>query len=299
MDYYSFECRTNINNNNCVYLIKNTLNNKVYIGSAVNFKKRIISHCNLLKKNKHHSSKLQNSWNKYGENLFVYGILEENIILTELINREQYFIDFFNSSKNGFNILPNAGTNFGNKWSKETKLNYSKIKKLLKLGEPVIQYDLNGNKVNEFPNMRIASKSLKLKNACNIGLCCRKKKNTVGGFKWEYKNKEKQKIYGFQEFEIKNIKTCPHCLSNNTKKLGFIKWKSKTKTNNNKQQYKCKNCNKVFNDTTNKLNSYNRNIEKYNLIFELYKNNKKTKEIATEVNLSVVSVNRIIKKWVI
>ncbi len=55
-----------------VYTIKNVINNKIYIGSAVNIKKRWHEHRNLLNNNnnnKHHSPILQNAWNKYGKKI--------------------------------------------------------------------------------------------------------------------------------------------------------------------------------------------------------------------------------------
>jgi len=49
-----------------IYQIKNTLNGKFYVGSAVNIKQRWSTHISSLNKNNHHSGHLQNAWNKYG-----------------------------------------------------------------------------------------------------------------------------------------------------------------------------------------------------------------------------------------
>lgn len=75
-----------------VYQIKNIVNHKIYVGSAKDFSKRIIQHTKLLRKNKHHSSRLQYSWNKYGEDKFIFGLLEVVDDLTQLISREQHYI---------------------------------------------------------------------------------------------------------------------------------------------------------------------------------------------------------------
>lgn len=80
---------------------------KMYVGSTNNFQKRKSRHLNDLKKGKHHSKKLQKSWIKYGENNFSFIILEEDII-ENLIEREQYWINFLNAYKNGFNSRPDA-----------------------------------------------------------------------------------------------------------------------------------------------------------------------------------------------
>ena len=290
---YIFKERINVISYNCVYMIKNIINNKVYIGSTIKLKKRIIVHFNLLKNKKHTSIKLQRSWNKHGEESFRFYIIEENIDIKFLIEREQFYIDTYNSVKNGFNLTPKAGTTLGNKWSEESKLTYSKMKKSLELGEPVVQYDLNGNKLNEFKNMKIAALTIGLKNSSNIGMVCRKERKTFGGFIWEYKDLEKQKKYGVHEFNNNFKLECPHCKSINLKRAGFVYLK-----NIKKQNYKCKNCLKRFSETTNNGFSPNSDIEKHKQIREL-KDKLTYKEISEIVNLHPNSVYRIIKKYVI
>ena len=51
---------------------------------------------------------------------------------------------------------------------------------------PIIQLDLNGNIINEWPSAAVAGRTLKLHDG-DIGRCCKHKANTVGGFKWEFK----------------------------------------------------------------------------------------------------------------
>lgn len=58
-----------------IYIIRNLVNNHFYLGSTVNFNKRKKSHYNSLLKNKHHCRYLQNAFNKYGENNFVFEII--------------------------------------------------------------------------------------------------------------------------------------------------------------------------------------------------------------------------------
>lgn len=88
-----------------IYLILNTVNNKVYIGSAVDIKKRWRDHKWHLKENKHHNSHLQLAWNKYGENRFQFSILEECGIENLLLIERNYIIQYrANNSKFGYNI---------------------------------------------------------------------------------------------------------------------------------------------------------------------------------------------------
>jgi group I intron endonuclease len=87
-------------------------NNRCYIGQSVNLSKRIGSHKHDLRRNIHSNGKLQNAWNKYGEEAFVF----EAILLCapeDLVEKEQYFMDLFNSVSDGYNIAPIAESGKG------------------------------------------------------------------------------------------------------------------------------------------------------------------------------------------
>ena len=75
----------------CIYQIRNLINGKVYVGQTVNESRRKANHLFLLRMNKHHSIKLQNAYNKYGEKNFIFEILEE-CSKEELNDRELYYI---------------------------------------------------------------------------------------------------------------------------------------------------------------------------------------------------------------
>jgi len=101
-----------------IYSITLTLDGRQYIGSSSNMKRRWNEHKGLLYKNNHHSKILQNSWNKYGEDCFVFEILEECEPIKEiLLKKEQYYIDTFSPF---FNICKVAGNRTGYKCSKES-----------------------------------------------------------------------------------------------------------------------------------------------------------------------------------
>lgn len=99
-----------------VYAITNINNNKKYIGSTKeSFYRRIQKHLSLLKRNKHHSIKLQNAYNKYGISNFSFSIIEEidknRLDLNKYTEeREQYYIDLNESflQEKGYNILNKA-----------------------------------------------------------------------------------------------------------------------------------------------------------------------------------------------
>lgn len=96
-----------------VYCIKNTINEKIYIGSAVNFYQRYLQHKHTLLNNKH-NKRLQNFVNKYGIDCLYMNIIEICDV-SLLLEKEQYWIDKFQSYEKelGFNICPIAGSSLG------------------------------------------------------------------------------------------------------------------------------------------------------------------------------------------
>lgn len=99
-----------LNIKGCVYLIYNTINNKVYIGSSVNFLIRQKQHLSRLRSNKHHCLPLQNFVNKYGITTLEFKVLYEG---EDYLSGEQYYLDnydkrlLFNVCYNVF--LPSLG----------------------------------------------------------------------------------------------------------------------------------------------------------------------------------------------
>lgn len=93
-----------------IYQILNLINNKSYIGSSVQIRKRKNQHYNSLRCNKHHNQHLQAAWNKYGESNFVFRILERfqtnTMSKTDLKQIEKEYISKFNtiSEQFGYNI---------------------------------------------------------------------------------------------------------------------------------------------------------------------------------------------------
>jgi group I intron endonuclease len=88
---------------NGIYIIRNTVDQRVYIGECTNFYKRYSRHKSQLLNNKHFNIKLQNFVNKYGIDTLEFDILE--IVDTNRIEREMYYIKLYNSINNGFNIV--------------------------------------------------------------------------------------------------------------------------------------------------------------------------------------------------
>lgn len=121
MSNYPFEANQDIDNQRSgIYAIVNLANNKLYIGSAVKLKQRRNKHLQMLRDGCHTNIRLQRSFNKFGENSFIFKVVEyceTNI----LINREQFWLDKYFDTQNCYNILKIAGSSFGYKHSDEIK----------------------------------------------------------------------------------------------------------------------------------------------------------------------------------
>lgn len=92
-----------------IYKIENIKNNKIYIGSSKDIKKRWKQHISLLNKDLHHSYKLQRDWKEFGENSFVLEVIDEIKNEKELKEFEQYWLDTLQPHKTGYNILGFSG----------------------------------------------------------------------------------------------------------------------------------------------------------------------------------------------
>ena len=104
--------RKNIMQNICgIYIIKNTVNNKVYIGQSVNVQVRWYAHCNSAKCDRRDSyTKIHKAMRELGLENFYYEILEECHI-SDLNEKEKYYIQYYNSYFNGYNMTLGGESN--------------------------------------------------------------------------------------------------------------------------------------------------------------------------------------------
>lgn len=91
-----------------IYQIVNTRNNKRYIGSTLNFRKRYRQHERMLKSNKHDNQYLQNSFAKEPD-VFVFQVIETINNAAEMMSVEQGYLDvLYDRQDQCYNINPNA-----------------------------------------------------------------------------------------------------------------------------------------------------------------------------------------------
>ena len=105
-----------------IYAIVNNVTNDMYVGSAVAVNRRWNAHRNLLVKQCHYNTRLQRAYTKYGPNSFDWEIIQFVNDKTQLIAREQFWMNFFAPQYNG---RPIANSPLGTKASAETRAKMS------------------------------------------------------------------------------------------------------------------------------------------------------------------------------
>lgn len=105
-----------------IYAIVNIVNDKIYVGSAVNFSERWRLHNLALSKNKHHNRHLQAAYNKYGKDSFIFVVIEYTKVW--LLEREEHWINTLDSTniEIGYNICKATRNRHGVKISEETRV---------------------------------------------------------------------------------------------------------------------------------------------------------------------------------
>ena len=105
-----------------IYQIRNILNGKCYVGSAINIQQRWAVHLSMLRHGWHYNQHLQGAFNKYGELIFILSILEYIENSKQLIPREQYYIDTILPE---YNISSTAGSLLGYRHTNEARAKIS------------------------------------------------------------------------------------------------------------------------------------------------------------------------------
>lgn len=103
-----------------VYKITCKENGCVYVGQSVNIIKRFCNHRYALKNNTHSNKYLQDDFNKYGIDSFLFEVVTE-VSYSKLNEVEQYYIDYYGKTGNTYNIIQRVCRNKHNKHNKYEK----------------------------------------------------------------------------------------------------------------------------------------------------------------------------------
>lgn len=95
-----------------IYKITNKINNKSYIGQSVDIEHRLKEHRNPYNWKREKSKLLYKAFQKYGLENFTFEVIEE-CKENQLDIKEQYWIDYYNSYSNGYNMTTGGETNNG------------------------------------------------------------------------------------------------------------------------------------------------------------------------------------------
>ena len=155
-----------------IYKITNLINQKVYVGQAVDIKRRWSEHKSHSFSPKHlsYNYAIHRAIRKYGIENFAFEVLEE-CSESQLNKKEIYWIDRFNSKEAGYNMTEGGDTT-ANNWDRR-----------------VCQYSLEGKYLKTFSAIRAAARETGIDHA-TIGRCCNRKISHAGGFLWVYEGEE-------------------------------------------------------------------------------------------------------------
>ena len=203
-----------------IYKATNKVNGKVYIGKTENdIKIRWAAHVSssFNKRSREYSFKFHNAIRKYGKDAFDVEVIDD-VEPSETASREQYWIEFYDSIKSGYNTT--FGGEGSTRYSDELFLScwksgmtigeiqrkygisrntvsarcrefvsreeihdrtFQRLKE--KNGTPVYQYDLNGNYIGEYCSANEARRQTKIN---HIDATARGERNKAGGYIWSY-----------------------------------------------------------------------------------------------------------------
>jgi group I intron endonuclease len=207
-----------------IYLIRNLISGKVYIGKAKCIYKRIKQHVISLNKRvrSHENDHLISSWHKYGRNSFEYVVLEYLPLNESLISeKEIFYIDKYKSlnPKNGYNKRYDSSTGLIVSEETREKLRKSQIKRFENL--------------EQRENLSLKSKEFWKNNPDKLKLMSEKVANKIRKYKigkFDYDSEELIEVFEtrkqigikYPEFYVQAILGCCQGTKNSYK--GF-KWK--------------------------------------------------------------------------
>lgn len=200
-----------------IYMFRNKINDKKYIGQSINLYNRLTEHLYRISTKDVHTHVLYKAVQKYGIDNFEICVLttfpphdqlRKNLNLSEMI-----YIQFFDTYKNGYNSTLGGDGVLSYKWSEESKKKLScslKKKHFSRKGENngmskhVYLYNFEKDVYSDYCSTTEASIKIGLnKNA--VGECARGRNKRAGSYICAYSKEELEiKIVEFKDWISKN-----------------------------------------------------------------------------------------------
>ena len=210
-----------------IYVIKNIKTKQILIGQSVDIFRRFKQHKRALKRGAHWNPFLQNSYNKYGESLFSFEILEEfpddtPFLREVLADTEEYYIATYNTfkNKNHYNLSSGGDSpcisdetkekisqammgeknhNYGKKLSEETRKKMSNSRR----GK---NHHMYNKKTPEEVKKKIGLSNSKLKNTSGYYRVYKHKRTGNRKDRWVYQYYDKEKRVAITSVDIDKLK---------------------------------------------------------------------------------------------
>ena len=162
-----------------IYKYTNKTNNKPYIGQTEDEDRRRREWKS--QSNPYAGKKINNARKKYGINGFTYKVLcvvecdTEADLLNSLNEKEDYYIELYDSIKNGYNSV---------RGGRRIQKDLSKIISKLENYGGVVKFDLEGNYISSYSSIMVAARENEIQDYSGISKCCKNLRRTCGGYQW-------------------------------------------------------------------------------------------------------------------
>lgn len=203
-----------------IYKITNQINGKMYIGKTEDtIEERLKGHYRDYKKPRCEKRPLYDAMNKYGIENFIIEEVEYVALNENLAEREQYWIEYYDTFHNGYNatkggdgkrlldydLIIKTYQELQNEkeTAKQCNCDVTTVRKILRannieiktsgqvLSQPIDQYDLQGNFIQTLASSAEASRLVakgKSGEASHIRDACKGKRKTAYGYIWKFHN---------------------------------------------------------------------------------------------------------------
>lgn len=186
-----------------VYGIKNVITNMWYIGSCIDLRDRLHRHYYALTHNEHHSMKLQEAWNTYGEKNFEVHILRRATIaeIEEMKKSELCYINEYDSVNNGYNMVAICRSQEHFEMSDEQKHKAGRTH-----WKPVVGINRwTGKIVGIYSNVSEAARAVDT-STTNVSQVCKHNLRYIKGTVFVYANEyDKSKDYRILKHHMKDV----------------------------------------------------------------------------------------------